>query len=381
MTGLGLLLVIFTLVLVGCGGTTDEAGLSDITTAQSETLSDSGTIVLRINPELAIEYDESGKVTSVTGRNDDGREIVETYADFIGKDSGLVLEELIALISEAGYFVEEVEGTPRQIVIELESGSILPADDFLEKMTTNVQTAVSKLNVDSDVVSEDDFISLEEAKQIALDDAKVSKENAKFDDKELDEDDGNYIYELEFYADGYEYEYDVHAVTGEIVESERDREQKSPKKEAKKEQSQQAKKTNTQPKQKSQKSDYIGMERAKQIAFNHAGVNGANARFDDQEFDVDDGVPHYELEFDVNGNEYEYDVHAVSGNILKFEHDIKQAKKPAAKPAAAAPAPKQKEQNPAPAPKPKPAPAKPKQLSRDEAINIALNHAGLSTLR
>ena len=375
ITGLGLLFLMFTLTLVGCGGgSSDEAGLSEISTAQSESLSESGTIILRINPEVAIEYDENGKVTSVSGRNDDGREIINSYADYIGKDSGLVLEELVAMIGEAGYFIEEVEGEPRRIVLELESGSILPDEEFLEKMTVNVQTAVSKLNVESKVVSSEDMISLDEAKRIALADADVKEADVKFDDKELDKDDGNLSYELEFYANGIEYEYDVHAVTGDIIKVERDRTDDKkvskpvPKKDKAQATEQSTKEKPKAPKQATKKSDYIGMDKAKQIAFNHAGVNGANARFDDQEFDIDDGVPSYELEFDVNGNEYEYDIHAVSGAILDYEHDIKQAAKPASKPA---PAPK-------PAPVPKPAPAKPKQLSKDEAINIALGHAGLS---
>lgn len=352
---LGFILVAFSLVLVGCSNRqTEEAGLTAISTAQSEALSDSGTILLRINPELAIEYDENGKVTSVSGLNDDGREIVEAYADFIGKDSGQVLEELVGLVGEAGYFIEEVEGDPRRIVVELEPGSILPEEAFLEKMKTNVQTAVSKFNVDSNVVSEEDMISLDEAKQIALADAEVTKEEVAFDDKELDEDDGNLIYELEFYANGFEYEYDVHAVTGEIIKRERDREhgKKSDKKESKKDQVQATK----QPKPKVNKAEYISMDKAKQIALNHAGVDGANARFDDQEFDRDDGIPFYELEFDVGPNEYKYDIHAVSGMILDYEQDLEQARKPA----------------------PKPVEQKTKQLSKDEAINLALKHAGLS---
>lgn len=360
-TTLGLILAVFTLVLAGCTtGTTEEgSGLADIQAAEGEVISDSGVLVLKINPEVAIKYDENGVVTAIEGRNDDGSEILEQYPDFVGKDSGLVLEELVGLIGEAGYFVEEVEGQSKQIVLELEPGSVLPDDKFLEEMTSNVQAAASKQNVDSNVLSNEDIMPLDEAKKIALDDAQVNVEDAKFDDKELDKDDGNLLFELEFYANGHEYEYDIHAITGEILKSERDDEGKQVKKENKKQQTD------------SKKNDYISMDRAKEIAFNHAGVNGADARFDDQEFDVDDGVPSYELEFKVNGNEYEYDIHAVSGEILKSEHDAKQATKKESKPA---PALKKQESK----PNQEPAAEKPKQLSKDEAVDIALNHAGLS---
>lgn len=347
---LGLILVIFSFVLAGCVGSSSEEGLGRLN-AQEEALSDSGTLILKVNPEIALTYNEEGVVTDITGNNEDGQKIIDNYADFIGKDSGLVLEELIALINEEGYFVEEVEGEPKRLVLELEAGSVLPDEQFLEKMTTNVQNAVTNLDVETDVVNAEG-ISLEEAKQIAFDHAGVKAEDAHFDDQELDKDDDRKLYELEFYANGYEYEYDIDAETGEILKSERDRE--SNKKDSKSTQAQKSQQKNT-PKQQANKNEYISMDRAKQIAFEHAGVNGADAHFDDQEFDVDDGVPSYELEFYVNGNEYEYDIHAVSGEILKSEHDMKHSKS-----------------------NQKPAANKSAQISKEEAIDIALNHAGLT---
>lgn len=347
---LGFILVMFSFFLAGCVGSSSEEGLGRLN-AQEEALSDSGTLILKVNPEIALTYNEEGVVTDITGNNEDGQKIIDNYADFIGKDSGLVLEELIALINEEGYFVEEVEGEPKRVVLELEAGSVLPDEQFLEKMTTNVQNAVTNLDVETDVVNAEG-ISLEEAKQIAFDHAGVKAEDAHFDDQELDKEDGRKLYELEFYANGYEYEYDIDAETGEILKSERDRE--SNKKDSGSTQAQKSQQKNT-PKQQANKNEYISMDRAKQIAFEHAGVNGADAHFDDQEFDVDDGVPSYELEFYVNGNEYEYDIHAVSGEILKSEHDMKHSKS-----------------------NQKPAANKSAQISKEEAIDIALNHAGLT---
>src|SRR5699024_2527669 len=144
------------------------------------------------------------------------------YKDYIGKDSGIVLEELIALINEAGYFVEEVEGEPKRIVLELEAGSVLPEDQFLAKMTENVQSAVANLDVKTNVVNDSEVMTVEEAIQIAFDHAGVKAEDVHFDDKEFDIDDSVKLYELEFYANGYEYEYDIHAVTGEVLKFERD---------------------------------------------------------------------------------------------------------------------------------------------------------------
>lgn len=77
------------------------------------------------------------------------------------------------------------------------------------------------------------------------------------------------------------------------------------------------------------------MKQAKEIAFKHAGVNGKNVRFDDAEFDKDGEDPSYELDFEVNANEYEYEIHAVTGKILDFDQEIEESKakaKPESKP-------------------------------------------------
>src|SRR5699024_6739095 len=137
LTAFSLILVMMAFVLTGCVGNNSADGLGSLS-AEEQVLSDSGVLTLKINPEISIRYNEDGVVTEITGGNDDGVQIIDIYKDYIGKDSGIVLEELIALINEAGYFVEEVEGEPKRIVLELEAGSVLPEDQFLAKMTENV---------------------------------------------------------------------------------------------------------------------------------------------------------------------------------------------------------------------------------------------------
>lgn len=215
----GVLFVALTFVLVGCtaGGTnSSQQGLPDI---EGAAISDSGTLILKVNPEIAINYDENGKVISIHGVNDDGNDIIANYPDFIGKDSGQVLRDLIVMIGEAGYFVEEVEGQSRQIVLELEAGSALPNNEFLEHMAMSAQKAVEEYKLNSEVTVEGDtYLSLDEAKEIAFKHAGVDGTKAIFDDEELDTDDGVLKYELEFKINGNEYEYDIHAITGEVLE-------------------------------------------------------------------------------------------------------------------------------------------------------------------
>lgn len=223
----------------GCGsqgtGTEQEKEMTAAAeSSQGTALADTGIITLSVNPEISIEYDEEGKVTALTGKNVDGEGIVSAYQDYQGKDCSTVLEELISRIHEAGYFIDDIDGHKKNIVIQMEPGSVLPDDDFLETISRYTQEAVAGLELTSDIVTIDDddydesyakdgqpspYISLDKAKEIALAQADVSAADAVFEDKEFDFDDGITIYELEFTAGGNEYEYDVHAVTGKILKA------------------------------------------------------------------------------------------------------------------------------------------------------------------
>src|SRR5699024_8166118 len=94
------LAVVSAVLLAGCGAPAQEG------TALKET----GVLTLSVNPEIQLEYNRDGKVTALTGRNDDGKGIVEAYPDYIGKDCEDVLKDLIVEINEAGYFVDDIDG-------------------------------------------------------------------------------------------------------------------------------------------------------------------------------------------------------------------------------------------------------------------------------
>ena len=106
-------------LLAGCGAPAQEG------TALKET----GILTLSVNPEIQIEYNGEGKVTALTGRNDDGKGIVEAYPDYIGKECDDILEDLIEAIYEQGFFDGKIDGNARPILIQLEPGSVVPYDD------------------------------------------------------------------------------------------------------------------------------------------------------------------------------------------------------------------------------------------------------------
>ena len=66
----------------------------------------------------------------------------------------------------------------------------------------------------------------------------------------------------------------------------------------------------------SNKSAYIGEEKAKEIAFKKAGVSAKNAKNVQVELDSENGVLYYEVDFDAGKNEYEYEINATDGKII-----------------------------------------------------------------
>ena len=152
MLALVLAMTMSTGVLFGCGQNSTEATVTEtVEETSAEPQPAGGTLVLSVNPEIEINYDENGNVTEISGRNDDGNAILANYSGYEGKAAREVVTELVTAIGEAGYFVEEVEGENRQITIEIEPGSGLPHETFLDEVASDVHECVSANNWQSPV--------------------------------------------------------------------------------------------------------------------------------------------------------------------------------------------------------------------------------------
>lgn len=63
------------------------------------------------------------------------------------------------------------------------------------------------------------FIGVDRAKSIALGHAGVSASSVSFSKAKLDDDDGRGVYEIEFYVGNTEYDYEIDAHSGSILEA------------------------------------------------------------------------------------------------------------------------------------------------------------------
>lgn len=67
--------------------------------------------------------------------------------------------------------------------------------------------------------------------------------------------------------------------------------------------------------------EVVGNAKAESVALAHAGLQKSQVKFLQCKLDIDDGVKVYEVEFYYNGYEYDYEVNAVSGKVLKAEKE------------------------------------------------------------
>lgn len=134
------------------------------------------------------------------------------------------------------------------------------------------------------------------AQEIALVHAGVNAADATITKSKLDYDDGRQVYEIEWYANGAKYDYEIDAATGEIVNS-----------------GYEAKTVVG-----TGNSATVSEATAKQTAL--ARVSGATEKdIYEWKLDYDDGRPEYEGKIIYGGTEYEFTIDATSGTITEWD--------------------------------------------------------------
>ena len=167
-------------------------------------------------------------------------------------------------------------------------------------------------------------IGAEKAKTIALKDAGLKASEVSFVRAKLDRDDGRTVYDVEFYKGNVEYDYEIDAKTGKILEKDKDIEDFVPNPATKPaESANKNSNSNLSGKTATNKSanTTIGVEKAKAIALKEAGLKASEVSFVRAKLDRDDGWVVYEVEFRKGYIEYDFDIDAYTGAILSYDVD------------------------------------------------------------
>jgi hypothetical protein len=135
---------------------------------------------------------------------------------------GAVAATLIALVSLSGCIADEISpASPGKPVTVPSSSTANPAE---QPMTVEPNTQESAANSEAapKPVSNEPDIGLETAKATAFKHANVSASKATIVKAGKDMEDGVVVYEIEFFVNNTEYEYEIDAKTGEIRSNSKD---------------------------------------------------------------------------------------------------------------------------------------------------------------
>ncbi len=163
--------------------------------------------------------------------------------------------------------------------------------------------------------SQAEYIGIDAAKAIALTVAEASEADATFNTAELEERDGTDYYAIDFTADGQNYQCDIDAITGVIIDSSQTGAGSGDD-------------TSTisgsvSSAQTDANNDVITDEEAQAIALDHAGLTSSRVTFIKSKLERDDGQLVYDIEFYSDSYaEYDYTIEASTGSILSVDYDL-----------------------------------------------------------
>lgn len=152
-------------------------------------------------------------------------------------------------------------------------------------------------------------ISESRAKEIALTDAGVTEADVLAILVKRDFDDGKSVYDVDFYVQNQEFDYEIDAVTGTIISRDFDIENDF------------LNQTQNAGAGTGANTGTISMEQATAIVLNR--VSGATAQNVYMKLENDDGYLKYEGDVYYNGMEYEFELNAQTGDILEWSEERK----------------------------------------------------------
>ena len=330
-------------------------------------------VSLDVNPSIELKVNRSEKVLFCTPLNDDAREILagmDGGADLKGAKLDVAVNAIVGSLVRSGY----LDSISSAIMISVEDKNTNRAEKLQRELTSAVdgvlQTSAAKASVLTQTLTQDAAreqqarennistgkaalvnrvlalnpslsfdalaaLSVEELKDLAEAGAPampIGKDAAAYAaeqyagttaldsvtaevDPELDESPAHY--EVELHTAWGEFEYLVDAYAGKVLSGQKDlliafAQNAAP----------QPAQPSEQKPAPSEATKDIGYAKAKSIALDHAGVRETQAYDMDIELDDEDGRLIYEVEFKSGNMEYDYEIDAATGAILKHEAEL-----------------------------------------------------------
>ena len=286
----------------------------------------------RLQQELTDQADAILANTSVNGailsqtiqNSQQLQELSDTYGITTGKAA--LIQTIVDNGNSLHTFEELVGLSINDLNLLYTSLTTAPAEPSTGGGTSGSGTAETAPAIQSSGQASDSaYIGVEAAKSAAFAHAGLDAAQVTMGEVDFDYEDGRMVYELEFYANGAEYEYDIDASTGAVVKSS----QEGGRTQAGSSTGSGGASGNvpsgagsgTAQSEAGGTAADIGSEAALAAALSHAGVSQDQVYDLEVKREYDDGRLEYEIEFKTGGWEYEYTINAVDGTILDYERD------------------------------------------------------------
>ena len=320
--------------------------------------SDIAVIGIDVNPSLELSINSKNKVVSVNTNNDDAIKVIGDM-NLKGTDVLVAMNAIFGSMVKNGYIndnensilISLVHGEYNvnklandvysQLQNEKVNSSILTlntnTNDYDNELSKKYNISVSKVKLIKSIINKNSlykfedlcklstndlnilanssinkndevstigsastskYISIDNVKDIVFKHAKVENKNVTNLEIEYDYENGNMIYDVEFHCNNIEYDYEVDAVSGKILKIEIEN-------------------NNNNNNNNNSNNKYLSKNKIEEIAIKKANVS---KYYDyDIEFEFKGGTPIYEVEFETDGAEYEIEIDAKNGNIIKYE--------------------------------------------------------------
>lgn len=247
-----------------------------------------------VNPSVEIKTNKKEKIVEVNALNDEGKTILQDM-DLENVDLDVAVNALIGSMLKNGYISE----AQNSILVSVKNDDETKAKNLEEKISKDIDELLKAQNIQGSILSQmynDDDEIEKLAKQYNISEGKAELIN-RIVKAEMKDSKGN-VYTFESLSKLSINELNVLLNSKNVVLN------------------------NVISTGNASETGLIGQEKAKEIAFTKAGVTATAVSELEVELDCDDGVLVYEVEFRSGNNEYEYDIHAKDGTVVKEKAEI-----------------------------------------------------------
>lgn len=231
---------------------------------------------------------------------EEAQEAALKAADIVAADADISATALSEVAGVACYKVEFTSGEyAYAYTINAETGAVMEMssqEQNAQASGTQTETADPAVPAPAQNATGTGTVDEAAAQKIALEHAGVKAEDATITKSKLDYEDGRQVYDIEWYAGGAKYDYEIATDTGEIISS------------AYEEKTMGADSKNV----------TVSEADAKKTALDR--VSGATDKdLYEWKLDYDDGRPEYEGKIIYGGTEYEFTIDAATGSVMEWD--------------------------------------------------------------